>query len=61
MDRTDGNELSVYMEMIKGEIEKKKCKHKICLMDEWFVVTFLPLLSSRLLQRSGAGQKAGTK
>jgi len=49
------------MEMIKGEIEKKKCKHKISLMDEWFVVTFLPLLSSRLLQRSGAGQKAGTK
>lgn len=61
MDRKDGNELWVYMEMIKGEIEKKKCKHKICLMDEWFVVTFLPLLSSRLLQRSGAGQKAGTK
>lgn len=73
MDRTAGNELSVYMQMMKAE--KEWFKMKIFLIDKWFAVPFLPpLLSSHLLpraaplcwhhalhgeERSGVGQKAG--
>lgn len=41
MDTTAGNELAVYMEMMKAE--KERFKMKICLIDKWFVVPFLPL------------------
>lgn len=50
MRRTDVNEFVFYMEMM--QVEKERCKFKICLSDKSFVVAFLPLP-----QRSRSGSR----
>lgn len=43
MDRTDLNECLFYTAMMQAEIEKERCRIKICLSDKLLVVAFLPL------------------